>query len=361
MVIPYTPFQGPPDARTISAHILVVDDEPLNVEYLKRVLARDGFQRVEGTSDASDAIRSFRDARPDLVVADLHMTPVNGMDMLQAMRLLAPADEYLPIVFVSGDLTPQARRAALAAGATDFLTKPFDAGEVVLRIRGLLLTRFFYLDLQRHNESLERSVVARTVELEASHREIFERLCRVASYRDDCTSEHTKRVGLVSEQVALALGISSTIARDIGMAAELHDIGKIGVPDEILYKPGRLTPDEMARMREHAAIGADALRGSGSTLLQLAEQIALEHHERWDGEGYPQRLRGEGISIAARIVAVVDVFDALAHDRPYRAAWPMPRVLEEIAAGAGSHFDPAIVAAMLAMLESHTPAIELVA
>ena len=273
----------------------------------------------------------------------------------------APPGEYLPIVFLSGDLTTQARRSALASGATDFLTKPFDAGEVVLRIRGLLLTRLLHLDLQRHNETLEQSVAERTQELEASQREIFERLCRVASYRDDATREHTKRVGRLTERLALAIGTAPDMAQRMGMAAELHDIGKIGVPDEILYKPGRLTGEEMARMREHAAIGADALTGSSSRLLQLAEQIALEHHERWDGTGYPRGLGGKRISLAARIVAVVDVFDALAHDRPYRPAWPRDRVLAEIASGAGSHFDPSIAAVMPGMLEPQSAGSEVLA
>ena len=333
-----------------AARILVVDDEPTNVQFLQRLLAREGFSGVIGTTNADEALHTFRERGADLVLLDLHMVPVNGMEVLAHMRALGSPGEYLPIVFLSGDLSPVVRREALAGGATDFLTKPFDAAEVMLRIRGLVLTRFLYLDLQGENDALELRVADRTAELEESRQEIFDRLCRVAAYRDDATSEHTKRVGRLTEQLALALGQDREAARLMGMAAELHDLGKVGVPDEILYKPGRLTDEEMAVMRRHASIGAEALSGSHSRLLQLAERIAREHHERWDGTGYPNKVSGESISLAARIVAVVDVWDALAHDRPYRPAWAMDAVAEEIRRGTGSHFDPAVAGAFLACM-----------
>ena len=348
---------GPSQAkdRIDRARILVLDDEPLNVEYLGRLLRHEGFTAVHATSDARQTVRMFQEEGADLVLLDLHMQPMGGMEVLAELRAGAGRDEYLPVVFLSGDLSPQVRRSALGAGATDFLTKPFDSAEVILRIRGLLLTRFLQLDLKAHNDMLEERVRARTTELAESRHEIFLRLCRVAAYRDDATSEHTKRVGQLTEQLALALGHSPQSAALMGMAAQLHDIGKVGIPDSILFKAGRLTDSEMATMREHARIGAESLSGSNSTLLQLAEQIALEHHERWDGTGYPHGLASESISIAARIVAVVDVCDALAHDRPYRPAWPMDQVRAEIEKAQGTHFDPDVAAAFIAMLDAGVP------
>ena len=326
-----------------------MDDESRNVQFLTRLLSKYRFTGVIGTTDAAEALRNFRERGADLVLLDLHMSPVNGMQVLADLRRLSSPSEYLPVVFLSGDLSPEVRRDALAAGATDFLTKPFDPEEVVLRIRGLLLTRLLHLDLQQQNDLLELRVAERTEELEDTRLEIFERLCRVAAYRDDATSEHTKRVGRLTETLARALGVRADTARLMGMAAQLHDLGKVGVPDDILYKPGRLTDEEMDVMRRHASIGAEALSGSTSSLLKLAEQIAREHHERWDGTGYPNRLSGASISLPARIVAVVDVCDALAHDRPYRPAWPMQEVHAEIMRGAGSHFDPAVAEAFLGL------------
>lgn len=351
-MMPHQLGVAPHKHRIDGARILVRDDEPLNVEYLGRLLRREGFTAVQCSTNARETIRAFREGGADLVLLDLHMAPIDGMDVLAELRAGAVRDEFLPIVFLSGDLSPQVRRTALGAGATDFLTKPFDSAEVILRIRGLLLTRFLQLDLQAHNDALEERVAARTMELEESRREIFARLCRVAAYRDDETGEHTRRVGLLTEQLALRLRESPESASLMGMAAELHDIGKIGIPDRILYKAGPLTDDEKATMREHARIGAEALAGSRSTLLQLAERIAREHHERWDGTGYPHGLARDAISLGARIVAVVDVCDALAHARPYRPAWPMDQVRAEIEKGQGTHFDPEVAAAFGAMLDA---------
>lgn len=344
--------------RLTTSRVLIVDDEESNLLLLQRILSREGFTNIGATPDAAQALQLFDADRPDVVLLDLHMAPLNGMDVLASVRQRTGDDEYLPVVFLSGDFAAPTRRAALKAGATEFLAKPFDAAEVVLRVRGLLLTRLLHLELVAQNDMLEARVAERTRDLEESRREMFERLCRVAAYRDDATSEHTRRVGWLTQCLALALGETPADAELMGRAAELHDLGKVGVPDQILYKPGRLDDSEMEVMRRHAHIGAEVLTGSRSTLLKLAEQIAREHHERWDGTGYPNRLVGRQISRAARIVAVVDVLDALAHDRPYRPAWPMERVLGEIRAGGGTHFDPAITAAVpdaLAMYDSVSP------
>jgi len=236
----------------------------------------------------------------------------------------------------------------LSLGARDFLTKPFDITEVLLRIRNLLETRQLQMRLQDHNLTLEERVRERTQELEEAQFEILDRLARAGEYRDDETGAHTRRVGMMSEQVALTLGLGAEMARVIGLAARFHDIGKIGIPDSILRKPGPLNPVERSLMCTHTQLGASILSGSRFNILQIAESIALTHHERFDGGGYTHKLAGESIPIEGRIVAVVDAFDAMVSDRPYRKARPLHEALEELERGSGKQFDPRVVAAFLA-------------
>lgn len=339
-----------------SARILIVDDEPVNVKILLKILVRAGFPGAVGTSSPEEALALVQQAVPDLILLDQHMPQMDGTQLLERMRPLLTGESYLPVVFLSGDNSPDLRRRALAAGATDFVSKPFDAVEVVLRIGNLLETRRLHLLAKRHSEDLEQRVQRRTAQLEASHRELLERLCRVAAFRDDDTGAHTRRVGLAVRQVALALGVPAADAGIMGEAAELHDIGKVGVPDDVLHKPGPLNDEEMRQMRTHAHIGGAALTGSTNRLLVVGEQIARWHHERWDGGGYPDGLSGEDIPLAARITAVADVADALTHDRPYRRAWTVERTLAELTAQAGRQFDPRVVAAYMTVAASlHAP------
>jgi PAS domain S-box-containing protein/putative nucleotidyltransferase with HDIG domain len=197
--------------------------------------------------------------------------------------------------------------------------------------------------LADHNQMLERAVAERTAELEEARLEVLGRLARAAEYRDDDTYEHTARVGAAAGLMALELGYSDQEAQIIRQAAQLHDIGKLGLSDTILLKPGSLTREELALVEQHTVDGAQILSGSGSEVLQVAEQIALAHHERWDGTGYPHRLRGDAIPLPARIVALADVFDALTHCRPYKQAWPVEEAVAEILRARGTHFDPAVV------------------
>jgi|SRR4051794_29984708 putative two-component system response regulator len=330
-----------------TARILAVDDQEPNLTLMGRVLERAGYTGYRSTTDPGRLLALFRELKPDLVLLDLHMRPVDGLELLDLLRPEIAEDTYLPILMVSGDLTPEARREALSRGAKDFLAKPWHPDEALLRIGSLLETRRLHLEVRMQNRFLEEKVRARTRELDLAHLEGLERLARAGEYRDDDTGQHTRRVGDRAAALAAAVGQDAGAVEMLRRAAALHDLGKIGIPDGVLLKPGRLTPEERACIETHTTIGAQILAHGRSPLMQMAERIALCHHERWDGQGYPRRLRGDQIPLEARIVALADVFDALSHDRPYRAAWPVEAVLAEMAREAGRHFDPALAAAFL--------------
>jgi putative two-component system response regulator len=329
------------------ARILIIDDQLENVAVLRRVLSNAGYREVQSTTDPSQAEVLYQGYRPDLVLLDLHMPEMDGFAVLERLRSLTARATYMPILVLTGDHDPLKRRRALAAGATDFLAKPFDIVEVVLRIQNLLETRHLHRLLSNQNASLEARVRQRTRELEEAQGEILARLAAAAEHRDDDTGRHTLRVGQLSAAIAETLELPSEVVELIRAAAPLHDVGKIGIPDHILLKSGKLTPEEFAVMKAHTTIGGAILAGGRSALVIEAERIALNHHERWDGTGYPNGLSGNAIPLGARIVAVADVFDALTHERPYRPAWAVDRVMEEIRAQSGHHFDPAVVAAFV--------------
>ncbi len=341
---PPRPRYGPELAR---ARILLVDDEEANLALLRRVLRSRGFTRLADTTDPLQVVPLYQSFRPDLICLDLHMPSLDGFGVLEQMAPRIPPHPYLPILMLTSDASAPAKRRALALGATDFVTKPFDPDEVVLRIHNLLVPRFMSLELVRYNDSLERQVQERTRALQASRLEVLERLALAAEFRDDATGLHAERVGRIAGKLAEMSGVSSAEVETIVRAAPLHDLGKIGVPDRILLKPGRLSPEEFEIMKSHTGIGARLLSGGRTSLMRVAAEIAHHHHERWDGSGYPAGLRDTAIPFPARVVAYADVFDALTHDRPYRAAWPLPRVLEEIRRIAGTHLDPHLLEAFL--------------
>jgi putative two-component system response regulator len=333
-----------------SARILVVDDENANVEILRRFLARAGFRNVDSTTDSRQAAPLYLEHRHDLILLDLHMPHLDGLEVIDQLNEIASAS-YLPILILSGDLTPEARRDALSRGAKDFVNKPFQQDELLLRIRTLLDTRLLYVQIQNQNQRLEAAVRERTRELVEAQIEIIERLAIAAEFRDDNTGQHTQRVAQMSALLARQLGLPDAQVSLIARAAPLHDVGKIGVPDTILMKMGKLTPAEFEVVKQHTVIGARILSGGKFPLLQLAEEIALSHHERWDGAGYAG-LRGTEVPLAGRIVAVADVFDALTQQRPYKPAWPVAEAIGEIDRQRGRQFDPAIVDAFLRVIQS---------
>jgi putative two-component system response regulator len=337
------------------SRLLIVDDTPANVVLLEKLLATAGYDSVQATTDPRTALALYAAFAPDLILLDLHMPELDGFAVMAQLKAVIPPEEYLPIIVLTADINEEARRRALAGGAHDFLTKPFDTVEVSLRITNLLRTRFLHLELARHNQFLEQRVRERTQQLDAARLEILQRLSLAAEYRDDDTGEHTRRVGATAAHIASELGLAGERIELIRQAAPLHDIGKLGVSDAILRKPGKLTPEEFAHVKRHARIGHHILDGTQAPVLLLARDIARTHHERWDGTGYPDGRAGTDIPQAGRIVAVADVYDALIHDRPYKTAWPLDKAVDEIVSQRGRHFDPDVVDAFLRTIEGdHT-------
>jgi putative two-component system response regulator len=331
------------------ARILIVDDEPANVELLRRVLERAGFTRIESTNDPREVTDQYVRLRPDLILLDLHMPHMSGLEVMDDLNRIAEAS-YLPILMLTGDISQEARQEALSRGAKDFLAKPFHTHEILLRIGTLLETRFLYLQIQSQNQILEAKVRERTRELEAAQIEIIERLARAAEFRDDNTGQHTERVGQMAALLGKQIGLPDTQVALIRRAAPLHDVGKIGIPDSILLKQGKLTDEEFDLVKTHTTIGARILSGSRFPILRLAEEIAFNHHERWDGNGYAGVSR-ESIPLVGRIVAVADVFDALTQKRPYKAAWPVGEAVAEIERQRARQFDPSLVDAFIRIIE----------
>lgn len=330
--------------------IMIVDDHPTNVALLRQLLAREGYQHIIGLTDARPVPDLIAAAPPDLILLDLIMPHYDGYAVLERLAKLLPATDFLPVIVLTADSAPQAKRRALALGAKDFLTKPFDAVEVLLRVRNILETRRLYLELQEANAHLEARVEERTQALTTAQSEIVLRLGWAAEYRDDAMGEHARRVAATSERLAHALGLNGEEIRLIKEAATLHDLGKIAIPDAILLKPGRLTEPEAVQMRTHTTIGATLLAGGHFPLIQTAQTIARSHHERWDGRGYPDGLGGEAIPLSARIVAVADALDGMIQQRPYKPAWPLERALATIRDERGAQFDPQIVDALLTLI-----------
>lgn len=338
------------DEEITEAKILLVDDEAHNLSLLEAILGAAGFTHLYHTTDSRQVLPLFLEYRPDLLVLDLNMPHLDGFAVLRQLAPRVPPGAYFPILVITAEITPEAKHEALQAGAKDFLTKPIDNTEVLLRIRNLLTTRHLLTRLQSFNQGLEERVNRRTLELEQAQLEILERLALAAEYRDDETGEHTLRVGRLAAMLAEHLGWSSTQVDLLRKAAPLHDLGKIGIPDKLLLNTGKFTPEDCEEMKQHVTIGARILSGSRNPLLQLAEVIALTHHERWDGTGY-MKLNKEEIPMPGRIVTVADVFDALTHKRPYKEAWPIERARDEIAAKAGIQFDPQVVEVFLKLIE----------
>lgn len=333
-----------------NAKILIVDDEIVNVKLLQHTLQRWGYTNLQCTTNPLEAVALFQADLPDIVLLDLMMPQVDGFAFMAKIKPVLPPRSYLPVIVLTADNVKETKLKALKAGAKDFLTKPFNQAELLLRVGNLLETRLLYQEREEQNQRLEKRVHERTLELEDSRQETLERLAQAAEFRDDDTGQHTQRVGKMAARLGSRLGMKSKEVELLAKAAPLHDVGKIGIPDSILLKPGKLTSQEFHIMQTHTTIGATLLAKGRSPLMEMAEVIARTHHERWDGTGYPCGLKGNGIPLVGRIVSIVDVFDALTHERPYKKAWPLSEAIAEITNQRDRQFDPQVVEAFLRTL-----------
>lgn len=330
------------DTQLRKSKILIVDDEAVNVKLLEKMLRNAGYTNISSTLNPVTCLKIYADVEPDILLLDINMPQLDGFAVMEKLKDIEPGD-YLPVLVLTAQIDRETKLHALELGAMDFVTKPFDNVEVLNRIRNILQVRILNKQISSQNQMLEQKVKKRTEELELTQLEIVRRLGRAAEYRDNETGYHIIRMSKFSQMIGLAAGMNEHDAELLLNASPMHDIGKIGIPDSILLKPGKLDRDEWEIMKTHAEIGAELLSGHHSKLLKMASDIAMSHHEKWDGSGYPRGLKGEDIPLVGRIVAIADVFDALTSERPYKKAWPVADAIAEITRAAGDHFDPSLV------------------
>lgn len=352
--------------RTAStdSKIMIVDDETVNIKVTRKYLEKAGYTNFITLTDPRQAMDVINESAPDLVMLDIVMPDVSGLEILEKIRE-EERYENLPVVILTASADPETKHTALQLGATDFLAKPVDASELIPRVRNMLIVKAHHDNLEAHAERLELAVQQRTVELAMSRKHVIECLARAAEYRDDDTGRHIIRVGMYAGIIAEELGYSEEYCDQIEQAAQLHDVGKIAIPDAILKKKGRLDEDEYELMkkhclfghriirplngqdksilRSHPELGARILSVETSEVIRMAARIALTHHEKFDGTGYPIGLAGEDIPIEGRITTVADVFDALSSARPYKKPFPRAKCYEIMRGESGTHFDPVVL------------------
>ncbi len=326
--------------------ILIVDDKPANLRLLDKMLRSQGYKGLVLVGDPREVIGLYQSARPDLILLDINMPHLDGYQVMEQLKELN--DPLLPpIVILTAEYGKDSLLRALAAGARDFVAKPFDRNELLMRVRNLLDAQLAHRLLYDQKAVLESMVQVRTEELKHSRLQVVQRLGMAAEYRDEETGNHILRMSHISALLARALGWNEADSELILHASPMHDIGKIGIPDAILLKPGKFEPPEWEIMKTHASIGGALLEGDDSDLMRMAREIALTHHEKWDGSGYPEGLVGEAIPQAGRIAALADAFDALTSERPYKKPWTIEDTVELIKENSGKHFDPQLVEVFL--------------
>ena len=336
--------------------ILVIDDEDRNLRLMEALLAPLGYA-VDLARNGEEGLVKAAESPPDLILLDVMMPGIDGFEVVR--RLKADEDaRIIPVVMVTALHDVEDRVKALEAGADDFLTKPVDKTVLRARVQSLLKVKAYNDHMRNYQQELEAEVAKRTEELQQAFEKVKEssletiyRLARAAEYKDEDTGTHIMRMSHYAAAVARELGLPEDEVESILYAAPMHDVGKIGIPDRILLKPGKLDPDEWKVMKQHTLIGGKILSGSEAGFIKLAEVIALTHHEKWDGSGYPNGLTGEDIPIAGRITAIADVFDALTSKRPYKEPFPLEKSFSIIREGRGTHFDPAVVDAFFAVTD----------
>jgi putative two-component system response regulator len=334
------------EQEILDASILIVDDQQANVLLLGEMLRDAGYACIASTNDPYEVCALQQTNRYDLILLDLQMPGMDGFQVMEGLKEIEK-NGYLPVLVITAQ--PDHKLRALAAGAKDFVSKPFDLVEVKTRIHNMLEVRLLHKKLHDYNDVLEQRVRERTADLKENYLETIFTLTRAAEYKDKDTGAHVQRISYYSRELAKVLGMDAEFVDNIFHASPMHDIGKIGIPDRVLLKPGGFTPDEWEVMKGHASMGAKILGNSKSPYLKMGAEIALNHHERWDGGGYPGGKRGEAIPLAARIMNICDVYDALRSKRPYKTAYDHLKTMDIIAHGDGrtqpEHFDPVIFAA----------------
>lgn len=329
--------------------ILAADDDERNRLVLEAFLLPLGYE-VRFARDGEEAVRQVTTLDPDVVLLDVMMPVMDGFEVAKVLKA-QPETSHIPIVMVTALREVQDRVRALEAGADDFLSKPVDKTELCARVRTLVKVKAYSDHMRDYQQELEREVEAKTAKVRSASIETIYRLTAAAEYKDEDTGAHIVRMSRYASAIGRAMGLDDVAVENLQAAAPMHDIGKIGIPDRILLKPGKLDPDEWEIMKRHSTMGAEILAGSDAEVIRLGETIALTHHEKWDGNGYPKGLKGADIPLAGRIVAVADVFDALCSKRPYRTQpfFPTEKVFSMIQEGSGSHFDPAVVDAFMSV------------
>jgi len=324
------------------SQILIVDDEPLSTKLISDTLNKEGYQNIHQTNNPLEVIDLCKSIHPDLIILDLNMPEMNGFAVMDALNNFK-SNAYIPILVLTSEKGQKEKIRALKAGAQDFINKPFDRLEILNRIHNILEIKSLHKQVQESNILLEQKVKERTKDLYSTQLDVINRLARAMEYRDNETGMHIIRMSHYSHLIAKKIGLSEDQCEIILTASPLHDIGKIGIPDNILLKPGKLTPEEWTIMKTHTTIGADLLTGSSSPFMQAAENITASHHEKWDGSGYPKGLKEEEIPLMARICGLCDAFDALTSVRLYKKAWSLEDTVAEIKKQKGRHFDPTLV------------------
>ena len=359
-------------ATPIEGRIMTIDDEETNILTVEAYLQRVGYQDFVSTMDSRDALAELHTNQPDVLLLDIRMPHVSGLDILRSMSMDSKL-RHIPVIVLTAATDPTTKQQALDLGASDFLTKPVDPHDLVPRVRNALTIKKHMDEMADQNARLEHLVKRRTEDLFNSRQQLILSLARAAEHRDDDTGNHVIRVGRYAGLIASELGWSEQRVQMIEQAAQLHDVGKIGIPDSILFKPGKLEPNEwtlmkkhcsfgaeiiepfsgkeLQQIRSHAGLGAEILHIRSSPMLMMATRIAQTHHERWDGSGYPLGLAGEDIPIEGRITAVADVFDALSSERPYKKAFSREKCFSILEEGRGSHFDARVLDAFFVRSE----------
>jgi putative two-component system response regulator len=334
--------------------ILVVDDQPQNIELLEAYLAHQNYEIVTAAS-GEEALKKLSGNPIDLILLDVMMPGMDGFEVIRRVRQ-DNTHQSLPIILVTALRETEDRVKGIEAGCDDFISKPVEKMELLARVRSLLKVKAYNDLMSNYQKELKSEVTSRTEELKhalekikAASLDTIYRLSMASEYKDKDTGAHIQRMSRYSAAIARQMGLAETTVETILYAAPMHDLGKIGIPDLILLKPAQLNPPEWKIMKQHTVIGAKILKGSDAEFIRLGETIALSHHEKWDGSGYPNRLKGMAIPVAGRITAIADVFDALTSKRPYKEAYSLEESLAIIRKGRGRHFDPDVLDAFFAI------------